>query len=69
MFGEREKIKINPVSQRPASMVHPCSTPEAMRDVAGGQVVTIDTYLFLWLGLVGNPVGLSVPKELLLLDL
>ncbi|KAI5303032.1 hypothetical protein KEM56_000104, partial [Ascosphaera pollenicola] len=57
---------INPISQRPASMVHPCNTPEALLAVAAGQPVTTDTYMFLWLGLVGNAVGLSVPKELLL---
>ncbi|KAI5283820.1 hypothetical protein KEM54_001814 [Ascosphaera aggregata] len=59
---------MNPITQRPASMVHPCNTPEALIDVAAGQPVSTVTYLFLWLGLVGNAVGLTVPKELYLLD-
>ncbi|KAI5284825.1 hypothetical protein KEM52_002722 [Ascosphaera acerosa] len=49
----------------PTLMVHPCSTPEAMLAVAGGSVVPPETYLVMWLGLTGNAVGLTVPREMM----
>ncbi|PGH34417.1 hypothetical protein GX50_02785 [[Emmonsia] crescens] len=58
----------HPLSDLPVYFVHPCNTPDALRDVAGNKevVVTTETYLLLWLGLVGNCVGLHVPSELLI---
>ncbi|PGH07619.1 hypothetical protein GX51_01627 [Blastomyces parvus] len=57
----------HPLSGLPVYFVHPCNTPDALRDVAGSkEVVTTDTYLLLWLGLVGNCVGLHVPSKLLI---
>ncbi|KKZ64820.1 hypothetical protein EMCG_09267 [[Emmonsia] crescens] len=58
----------HPLSDLPVCFVHPCNTPDALRDVAGNRevVVTTETYLLLWLGLVGNCVGLHVPSELLI---
>lgn len=35
-----------------------------MRHIAGGQDVTPETYLVIWLGLVGHCVGLHMPSEL-----
>ncbi|PGG96632.1 hypothetical protein AJ79_09505 [Helicocarpus griseus UAMH5409] len=55
----------HPLSNLPVCFVHPCNTPAAMRDVAADKTVTTETYLLLWLGLVGNCVSLYVPKELL----
>lgn len=43
--------------------VHPCNTADAMRHIAGGQDVTPETYLVIWLGLVGHCVGLHMPSE------
>ncbi|EQL38824.1 hypothetical protein BDFG_00352 [Blastomyces dermatitidis ATCC 26199] len=57
----------HPLSGLPVYFVHPCNTPDALRDVAGNkEVVTTETYLLLWLGLVGNCVGLHVPSKLLI---
>ncbi|PGH10816.1 hypothetical protein AJ80_07367 [Polytolypa hystricis UAMH7299] len=55
----------HPISNFPAYFVHPCNTPDALRAVAGRSEPTAETYLFLWLGLVGNGVSLHVPSELL----
>ncbi|OAX78006.1 hypothetical protein ACJ72_07687 [Emergomyces africanus] len=57
----------HPLSGFPVYFVHPCNTPDALRDVAGsGEVITTETYLILWLSLVGNCVGLHVPSALLI---
>jgi len=55
----------HPVSDRPTYFVHPCNTTNALRDIAGSNEPTIETYLILWLGLVGNCVSLHIPSELL----
>jgi ubiquitin-like-conjugating enzyme ATG10 len=44
--------------------VHPCNTADAMKQIAGHQRVTPELYLMLWLGLVGNRLGLNLPREL-----
>ncbi|KAL2003451.1 hypothetical protein VTN02DRAFT_3762 [Thermoascus thermophilus] len=49
----------------PAYFVHPCNTADALRDVGAGRDITPETYLLLWLGLIGNCVNLHVPRELL----
>jgi hypothetical protein len=36
-----------------------------MGDIVGERKIDPETYLFIWLGLVGNQVNLSVPSELL----
>ncbi|KAL4783483.1 hypothetical protein BJX76DRAFT_255693 [Aspergillus varians] len=54
----------HPVSGTPAFFVHPCNTADAMRDIASGQGVSPETYLIIWLGLVGNCVRLQLPSEL-----
>ncbi|KAL2007112.1 hypothetical protein VTN00DRAFT_8550 [Thermoascus crustaceus] len=55
----------HPESGVPAYFVHPCNTADAMKDVGGGRDITPETYLLLWLGLIGNCVNLHVPRELL----
>ncbi|EEH47877.2 uncharacterized protein PADG_03961 [Paracoccidioides brasiliensis Pb18] len=56
----------HPLSDLPVYFVHPCNTADAMRDVAENLEVTAETYLLLWLGLVGNCVGLHIPSGLLI---
>ncbi|KAG5290230.1 autophagy-related protein Atg10 [Histoplasma ohiense] len=57
----------HPISDLPVYFVHPCNTPDALRDIAGSKPeVTAETYLLLWLGLVGNCVGLHVPSKILI---
>ncbi|OJD12828.1 hypothetical protein AJ78_06630 [Emergomyces pasteurianus Ep9510] len=57
----------HPLSDLPVYFVHPCNTPDALREVAGsGEVITTEMYLILWLSLVGNCVGLHVPSALLI---
>ncbi|KAL4868761.1 hypothetical protein BDV12DRAFT_92399 [Aspergillus spectabilis] len=54
----------HPVSGTPTFFVHPCNTADAMRDIADGCGISPETYLIIWLGLVGNCVRLQLPKEL-----
>ncbi|OJJ36761.1 hypothetical protein ASPWEDRAFT_106862, partial [Aspergillus wentii DTO 134E9] len=54
----------HPGSGAPTFFVHPCNTADAMRDIAGQRGITPDTYLLIWLGLVGNCVNLHMPCEL-----
>lgn len=54
----------HPSCSAPAYFVHPCRTAEAMEAVAGGEAVGPERYLLLWMGLVGQGVGLDVPAEL-----
>ncbi|KAI2872812.1 hypothetical protein CBS76997_10858 [Aspergillus niger] len=53
-----------PDSGTPAFFVHPCQTTDAMRHIAGQLCLTPEIYLIIWLGLVGNRLGLQLPKEL-----
>ena len=54
----------HPVSGAPAYFVHPCRTAEAMETVTGHKSMSPARYLLLWMGLVGQGVGLDVPTEL-----
>ncbi|KAK0745932.1 hypothetical protein B0T18DRAFT_139903 [Schizothecium vesticola] len=52
----------HPITGVPAFFVHPCLLGEAMARFGCSK----ETYLMLWLGLVGGCVGLWVPKEMAL---
>ena len=54
----------HPVTGTPAFFVHPCQTAAAISTVAGHGEVAPERYLFLWMGLIGQSVGLNVPMEL-----
>ena len=55
----------HPVSGIPTYFVHPCNTADALRDVADPKSMpNTNTYLLLWLGLVGGCVNLQVPRAL-----
>ena len=54
----------HPVSGAAAYFVHPCRTAEGMEAVIGHGPVSTARYLLLWMGLVGQGVGLDVPAEL-----
>ncbi|KAJ5408292.1 hypothetical protein N7509_002175 [Penicillium cosmopolitanum] len=56
----------HPESGAPAFFVHPCNTADAMGRIADARTVTPETYLLIWLGLVGQCVSLHVPRELIL---
>lgn len=56
--------KYHPTLGLPVYFVHPCNTSDALRDVGDGRVPTVESYLPLWLGLVGNCVNLHLPSEL-----
>ncbi|RAL08684.1 ATG3/ATG10 family protein [Aspergillus homomorphus CBS 101889] len=58
----------HPDSGTPAFFVHPCNTADAMRQLAGHRHVTPETYLIIWLGLVGNRLGLQLPREIFATD-
>ncbi|EPS27564.1 hypothetical protein POX_e06529 [Penicillium oxalicum] len=56
----------HPESGTPAFFVHPCNTADAMTHVAHERGITGETYLLVWLGLVGQSVNLHVPREIAL---
>ncbi|KAN0086711.1 hypothetical protein V8E54_000399 [Elaphomyces granulatus] len=55
----------HPESGIPMYFVHPCDTANAMRGIVGQETIGTETYLFIWLGLVGNCVNLHLPSRLL----
>ncbi|EGE08973.1 hypothetical protein TEQG_07967 [Trichophyton equinum CBS 127.97] len=62
--SEKTNDKNHPLTGIPVYFVHPCATSEALESVAGDKEQTTETYLLLWIGLVGNCVGLNIPLEL-----
>ena len=56
----------HPITGIPCFWIHPCRTPEAMRELcrAVGETVAPLQYLLLWLGIVGGAVGLALPAEM-----
>ncbi|KAB8230666.1 autophagy-related protein Atg10 [Aspergillus alliaceus] len=54
----------HPQSGTPTFFVHPCNTADAMMQIAGKQRLTPEAYFIIWLGMVGNHVGLHLPHEL-----
>ncbi|RAK82465.1 ATG3/ATG10 family protein [Aspergillus fijiensis CBS 313.89] len=58
----------HPESGTPAFFVHPCNTADVMRQIAGHRRVTPETYLIIWLGLVGNRLGLQLPRDFFATD-
>ncbi|CAK43368.1 hypothetical protein An18g06610 [Aspergillus niger] len=60
---ELQSIGIMGDSGTPAFFVHPCQTTDAMRHIARQLCLTPEIYLIIWLGLVGNRLGLQLPKE------
>jgi len=54
----------HPVTGLPSYFVHPCRSQEAMANVTTGRPVRPDEYMLLWLGLIGQSVGLNAPLEL-----
>ncbi|GIK06821.1 hypothetical protein Aspvir_002473 [Aspergillus viridinutans] len=61
-------VGYHPESGVPAFFVHPCNTADAMTRIAGWRKITAETYLLIWLGLVGNCVGLRLPCEIFATD-
>lgn len=51
----------HPTTGTPSYFVHPCQTQTAMAAVTAGRTMKPEEYLLVWLGLVGQSVGLSVP--------
>ncbi|GFG02732.1 autophagy-related protein Atg10 [Aspergillus lentulus] len=61
-------VGYHPESGVPAFFVHPCNTADAMMRIVGWRKITAETYLLIWLGLVGNCVGLRLPCEIFATD-
>ncbi len=53
-------LQHHPITGVPAFFVHPCLPGEAMSKFDCSK----ESYLMVWLGLVGGCVGLWVPKEM-----
>lgn len=70
--GQMQKVGVlgalsmteHPITGMTAFFVHPCRTAEAMREITGDAETTPEKYLMLWMGLIGQSVGLTVPMEL-----
>lgn len=56
--------KYHPIYGTPSFFIHPCRTADAMRDLARDIQLDGISYIMLWLGLVGHPVGLFIPNRL-----
>lgn len=56
--------KYHPILNTPSFFIHPCRTADALRDLASQIQLDDISYIMLWLGLVGPPVGLFVPRRL-----
>ncbi|KAJ4352705.1 hypothetical protein N0V95_004030 [Ascochyta clinopodiicola] len=54
----------HPVTNQPAFFIHPCRTAEAMEASVGGRDMTAFAYLVVWIGALGQCVGLNVPMAL-----
>ena len=60
-----ETVQHHPVSDLPSFFLHPCNTQEALLTLTPERSLTPESYLILWLGLMGSSVGLHVPSKLL----
>ena len=54
----------HPITDVPCFAIHPCNTADALVDIIGAKDVSGLDYLQIWIGLIGGPVGLYLPKEL-----
>jgi len=54
----------HPLTGLPVLFVHPCRTPDALLEFSTASSLDINSYLPLWLGIVGAPFGLHLPLEL-----
>lgn len=57
-------IGYHPILNTPSFFIHPCRTADALRDLASQIQLDDISYIMLWLGLVGPPVGLFSPRRL-----
>lgn len=58
----------HPISDLPAFFIHPCNTAEALEAICQDRSCSAEAYILIWLGLVGPPVDLYIPSQLLLTD-
>ena len=58
-----DPVKYHPVHDTPFLFLHPCRTAEAMRSATDHVPSSPESYLMVWLGLMGPSVGLSLPVE------
>ncbi|KAH6612482.1 hypothetical protein C7974DRAFT_405656 [Boeremia exigua] len=58
----------HPATNQPAFFIHPCRTAELMHASVGGRDITAYDYLLIWMGALGQCVGLKVPLSLVNLD-
>ncbi|KZM21125.1 uncharacterized protein EKO05_0008102 [Ascochyta rabiei] len=59
----------HPATNQPAFFVHPCRTAQVIEASASGRDLTAYGYLVLWMGALGQCVGLNVPMALVTQDL
>ncbi|OJJ47438.1 hypothetical protein ASPZODRAFT_1674623 [Penicilliopsis zonata CBS 506.65] len=64
----RSLFQYNPVSGSPMFFVHPCNTADAMRHVIVSKDISPETYLLIWLSVIGNFIKLHLPHELFVDD-
>ncbi|KAF9692676.1 hypothetical protein EKO04_009671 [Ascochyta lentis] len=54
----------HPATSQPAFFLHPCRTAEVMEASVGGRDITAYDYLVMWMGALGQYVGLNMPMAL-----
>lgn len=54
----------HPATGTSAYFVHPCRTAEAMAAIVGHEGASPQRYLLVWMGMIGQSVGLNVPIAL-----
>lgn len=55
----------HPVTNKPVFFIHPCRTAEVMEACFGGRNIASYDYLLMWIGTLGNCVGLNIPMGLI----
>jgi ubiquitin-like-conjugating enzyme ATG10 len=62
-------INDHPVTNRPVFFIHPCRTAEVMQASVGNRDIAAEEYLLMWIGALGQCVGLNIPLALVQHDI
>jgi ubiquitin-like-conjugating enzyme ATG10 len=57
-------LKDHPITNSPAFFIHPCQTAAVLDASIANQDLSPLKYLTLWIGAMGNCVGLNIPSTL-----
>lgn len=51
----------HPITNKPVFFIHPCRTAEMMQASVGNRSISATDYLMIWIGALGQSVGLNIP--------